>query len=73
MIKVNFAYRHSLQTAVFVLNEGGFCRKYGLEGIFNHVPNTQEAEDGLLEGKYNFVFGNHVEFISGLATRRSGQ
>ena len=61
MITVNFAYRHSLQTAVFVLREGGFCRKYGLEGIFNHVPNTQEAEDGLLEGKYSFVFGNHVE------------
>lgn len=58
--EIRIAYRHGLQAPVFNLKNDGFFEKYGLNVSFHHTPKTEEAEGGLLSGKFDIVFGNHI-------------
>ena len=58
--EIRIAYRHGLQAPIFTLARTGICEKYGLNVTFHHTPKTEEAEGGLLSGKFDIVFGNHI-------------
>lgn len=58
--EIRIAYRHGLQAPIFTLKSGRIFEKYGLDVSFHHTPETDDAEGGLLSGKFDIVFGNHI-------------
>lgn len=60
-IPVKVAYRASSQFPVlFVIIENGMWSKAGLDVTMEQITSNKEAQAALLEGKVDFVFGNHV-------------
>jgi len=60
-IPVKIAFRASSQIPLLtVLQEAGFWAQEGLAPEIGQIKDTTEAEEALIRGKVDFVFGNHI-------------
>ena len=59
--KLRVVYRAPSQfPLLFTIREAGIWAKYGFDAELTRMPDTEEAEEALLTGKADIVFGNHT-------------
>ncbi len=59
--KIRVVYRAPSQfPLLFTIREVGIWAKYGFDAEMILIPNTEEAEEALLRGEADIVFGNHT-------------
>lgn len=58
---IKIIYRASVMLPVLnTMKQQGLWNKYGLEAAVTLVQNTREAEETLLQGRCDVIFGNHT-------------